>query len=352
MFGFLKKKLKDAVEKISGVAKEAPELEEAEKMKEEKISEPEFVEVIEEKPVTKKPEIEEKEKPSLFRKIKKAISEKKLEEYDLKDILWEMQIGLIESDVAVEVAERISSDLKNTLIGKSIPRKKIGQTVKDSMKKSLKEILALNDLNLMEKIKTKKPLLVLFLGFNGVGKTTTIARIGNLLKKKGLSCIFAAADTWRAGAIQQIEEHGNRLGIKVIKQEYGSDPAAVIFDAKKYAEAHDIDVILADTAGRSHTNVNLVDELKKICRVNKPDLKILVLDALTGNDVVEQAKYFDDAVGADCIIMTKADVYEKGGALLSAAHTIKKPILYLGVGQGYDDLEEFDVDKVVESLIE
>lgn len=295
---------------------------------------------------------EENEKTTLFKKIRKAISEKTIEESDVKDILWDLQIGLIENDVAVGAAEKIAADLRGALVGRSIPKKGIEETVKNSMKKSVKEILDVGEIKLEENIKSNKPFLILFLGFNGVGKTTTIARVGHLLKKKGFNCIFAAADTWRAGAIQQIEEHGNRLDIKVIRQEYGSDPAAIIFDAKKYAEAHDIDVILADTAGRSHTNVNLIDELKKIVRVNKPDLKILVLDALTGNDVVEQTKYFNDAVGADCMIMTKADVYEKGGSILSAVHTIKKPILYLGIGQGYKDLEEFNADKIANNLLE
>ncbi len=295
---------------------------------------------------------EEKEKLSIFKKISRVISEKTIEESDIKGILWDLQIGLIENDVAVGAAEKIASDLKSALIGKSLPKKGIEETVKGSMKKSIREILDAGELNLEKTIRTKKPFLMLFLGFNGVGKTTTIARVGHLLKHEGFSCIFAAADTWRAGAIQQIEEHGSRLGIKVIRQEYGSDPAAIIFDARKYAEAHGIDVILADTAGRSHTNVNLVDELKKIVRVNMPDLKVLILDALTGNDVVEQTKYFNDAVGADCMIITKADVYEKGGSILSAVHTIKKPILYLGVGQGYGDLEEFDVEKVVNGLLE
>lgn len=295
---------------------------------------------------------EEKRKETIFRKIKKTIMEKSLEESDIKDILWELQIGLVENDVAFGAAEKITTDLKNALLGRSIPKKDIESAVKESMKKSVMEILDAGKSDIEEKIKSKKPFLIVFLGFNGVGKTTTIARVGHLLKKKGFECVFAAADTWRAGAIQQIEEHGSRLGIKVIRQDYGSDPAAIIFDAKKYAESHGVDVILADTAGRSHTNVNLVDELKKICRVNKPDLKILVIDALTGNDVVEQARYFDEAVGADGLIITKADVYEKGGSILSAVHTIKKPIFYLGVGQGYDNLQKFDAVKIAEGLLE
>ncbi|MEM7824091.1 MAG: signal recognition particle-docking protein FtsY, partial [Candidatus Aenigmatarchaeota archaeon] len=208
-----------------------------------------------------------------------------------------------------------------------------------------------DSLDLLERIKTKKPFLIVFLGFNGSGKTTTIARVGHMFKQKGISCVFAAADTWRAAAIEQIEEHGQKLGIPVIKQKYGADPAAVIFDAVKHATAKGIQVVLADTAGRSHANLNLMDEMKKIIRVNKPDLKILVLDALTGNDIYEQCKLFNDAVGVDGLIITKADVYEKGGAALSAAWTIKKPLLFLGVGQEYDDLQQFDAEKIVASLL-
>ncbi|MCD6476668.1 MAG: signal recognition particle receptor subunit alpha [Candidatus Aenigmarchaeota archaeon] len=185
-----------------------------------------------------------------------------------------------------------------------------------------------------------------------VHNTTSLAKVGNYLKNNGLKCIFAAADTWRAASIEQIEDHGNRLGIKVIKQKYLADPAAVIFDAVKHAQSNDIDVVLADTAGRSHANKNLMDELKKIIRVNNPNLKIMVIDALTGNDVVEQIKLFDDAVSIDCIILTKTDAYEKGGAILSAAYTSKKPILFLGTGQEYNQFELFDKDKIISNLLE
>jgi fused signal recognition particle receptor len=172
------------------------------------------------------------------------------------------------------------------------------------------------------------------------------------MKKSGLSCVFAAGDSWRAAAIEQLEEHGKNLGIDVIKHKYGADPAAVIFDAVKHAESKRVDVILADTAGRSHANANLMEELKKIIKVNKPDLKILVLDALTGNDIYDQCKLFNDAVGVDGMILTKADVYEKGGAALAASHTINKPILYMGIGQDYKDLEKFDSKKIVEKLLD
>ncbi|MFQ6020496.1 MAG: signal recognition particle-docking protein FtsY [Candidatus Aenigmatarchaeota archaeon] len=353
MFGFLKKKLKESVNKIKNVAKKKEEvIEKIEKeIKEDKI--PEEIEKIEPKlkeeikEVKKKPE----KKKGLIRKIKKAITEKELKDEDLNEVMKDLEISLIQSDVAVEVAEKIIKDLKKELIGKSVKRREIEKIINNSFKKSITEILNVDGYDFLKKVKSKKPFLIVFLGFNGSGKTTTIARIGKLLNKNNLKCVFAAADTWRAASIEQLEEHGRKLGIEVIKQKYLADPAAVVFDAVKHAEAKDIDVILADTAGRSHTNINLMDELKKIIRVNKPDLKILVLDALTGNDIYDQCKMFNDAVGVDGLIITKVDVYEKGGAAISAAYTIKKPLLYLGVGQGYDDLEKFNADKVVKNLL-
>jgi len=390
MFGFLKKKLKDGIEKISKKVKKKEEekIEEAveEIKKEEKIEESkeELVEEVEEaieeelveEPSEKlieeveKPELKEiekikpkiKEKPikkakpkkkiGILQTIRRKVTEKKLEEDDVKDLLEELKKSLVESDVALGVAEKIADDLKANLVGNFIKRKEVEKIIKESFRKSILEILHVETFDLLKKVKTKKPFLIVFLGFNGAGKTTTIARVGYMMKQKGFSCVFAAADSWRAAAIEQLEEHGKKLGIEVIKHKYGADPAAVIFDAVKHAESKNMDVILADTAGRSHANVNLVDELKKIVRVNKPDLKILVLDALTGNDIYDQCKTFDDAVGIDAMILTKADVYEKGGAALSASHTVNKPILYFGVGQKYEDLEKFDANKIVEKLLE
>ena len=379
MFGFLKKKLKEGIEKISKKVKKKEEekIEEAieEIKKEEKIEEPkeELIKEVEEE-IEKEPEIieeaeiveevkpkvkekpkkkpKEKKKIGILKKIKRKVTEKKITEDDLKDMLEDLRMGLIESDVAVEVAEKISDDLKSNLVGEFIKRKQVEKIIRESFRKSILDILDVDGLDLIKKIKSKKPLLIVFLGFNGSGKTTTIARMGHMLKQKDFKCVLAAADSWRAAAIEQLEEHGKKLGLTVIKHKYGADPAAVIFDAVKHAEAKDIDVILADTAGRSHANVNLVDELKKIVRVNKPDLKILVLDALTGNDIYDQCKMFNDAVGVDALIITKADVYEKGGAALSASHTVNKPILYLGIGQNYEDLEKFDPNKIVEKLLE
>ncbi|MDD5416662.1 MAG: signal recognition particle-docking protein FtsY [Candidatus Aenigmarchaeota archaeon] len=387
MFGFLKKKLKESVEKISNVisSKDEPQIEEvSEKIEEIVKEEPKTEEKIIERVIEAEPEVEpteavieeeinienipeepvveekvvrriEKEVPKktgFIQKIKKAISEKELTENDIKDILWELQISLVESDVAVEVAEKIVNDLRTNLIGQSVEKKKIDEIVKNSLKESVKEILNVDSVDLIKQAKQKKPYVIIFLGFNGSGKTTTIARVGHMLKDKGFSIVMAAADTWRAASIEQLEEHGKNLGINVIKQKYGSDPAAVIFDAVKHAKANDIDVVLADTAGRSHANQNLIEELKKICRVNTPDMKILVIDALTGNDVVEQTSTFNDAVGVDAMILTKTDVYEKGGAILSSVHNIKKPILFLGVGQEYKDLKPFDKNEIAKNLME
>ncbi len=293
-----------------------------------------------------------KEEKGIIEKIKSKVTEKKIEEDDVKDILNDFETSLISSDVAVEVSEKIVNDLRNNLVGKFIKRKEIENVIKNSFKDSILDILNVESFDLVEKVKTKKPFLIVFLGFNGSGKTTSIARIGYLLKKNGISSVLAAADCFRAASIEQLEEHGKKLGVEVIKHKYGADPAAVIFDSVKHAQAKNIDVVLADTAGRTHSNVNLMDELKKIIKVNKPDLKILVVDALTGNDVYDQCKMFNDAVGVDAIIVTKADVYERGGATLSASYTIKKPIIYLGVGQNYEDLEKFDSKKIVEKLLE
>jgi fused signal recognition particle receptor len=364
------KKIEEAKETIE-TAKEIEHIEEEklyeesdlfEKKIEEKLIEPELgTEKVKEekkgilgrlfkrKPKAEKPKEVEK---GIIEKIRKKITEKKIEEEDVKDILKDLEMSLISSDVALEASEKIINDLRNNLVGNFIKRGEIENVVKNSFKDSITEILSVESFDLIEKVKSKKPFLIVFLGFNGSGKTTSIARVGHLLKKNGLKCVFAAADCFRAASIEQLEEHGRNLDIEVIKHNYGADPAAVIFDAVKHANAKDIDVVLADTAGRSHANVNLMDELKKIIRVNNPDLKILVLDALTGNDIYDQCKLFNDAVGVDGLILTKVDVYEKGGAAISASFTIKRPILYLGVGQNYENLEKFDSVKIVERLLD
>jgi len=283
--------------------------------------------------------------------VSKKILEKKISEKDLENIVEDLGMSLLEGDVAFEVSEKIKDDLKKNLIGKQVKRGKVKDIIIKTFKDSLSEILDVPKIDLKNIVKKNKPSLFVFLGFNGSGKTTSLAKVGNYLKEKGFSCVFAAGDSFRAASIEQLEEHGKRLNIKVIKHKYGADSAAVIFDAKKHAESKGMDVVLADTAGRSHMDKNLMDELKKLVRVNKPDLKILIIDSLVGNDAVPQAKMFDEAVGVDAVMFTKVDVNEKGGCILSVAHTLKKPILFLGFGQEYSDLKIFKSQEFIENIL-
>ncbi|MBI4170115.1 MAG: signal recognition particle-docking protein FtsY [Candidatus Aenigmarchaeota archaeon] len=291
------------------------------------------------------------EKKSFIAKIVQKIAEKTLDEANINDIVKNLELVLLENDTALEVAEKICADVKNSLVGKSVKRGDVEKVVKDALRTAMLDVMTQEKIDL-EKMAAdrKEPLLVMFLGFNGTGKTTTLAKFGQKFKK--YNPVLAAGDTFRAASIEQLEEHGKKLDIEVVKHKYGADSAAVIFDARKHAQAIGSQLVLADTAGRSHSNVNLMDELKKVVRVNSPDLKLLVLDSVTGNDIYDQARLFNEAVGVDGIILTKADVYDKGGAALSAAYTIKKPILFLGIGQEYQDLKEFVPEEVVENLLE
>jgi len=300
-----------------------------------------------EKPIKK----EEKTKTEKKKGVLGKITEQTIRESDIKDILRDLQIALLENDVSVEVVDKINHDLTKFLGGKVIKRGTLKESVTTALKLSVKSILDQEKIDLVKKIEgSREPFTILFLGFNGVGKTTTLAKTAYMMRD--YNPVIAAADTFRAASIEQLEEHGKALNAKVVKHNYGSDSAAVIFDAKKHAAATGSKLVLADTAGRSHANINLMDELRKIVRVNKPDLKVLILDALTGNDIFDQAKMFDEAVGVDAVIISKTDVYEKGGAALSAAYVLKKPILFLGTGQGYEDIIEFDADTIMEKLFE
>ncbi len=274
-----------------------------------------------------------------------------LDEKKLLNIFFEFETALLESDVALEVSEKITGDLKKELCGTSVKRGGIDRLVRDSIKKSLKEILSKKAEPLEEQISKKRPYVIMFVGVNGTGKTTTVAKVAYLLKKKGFSCVIAASDTFRAGAIEQLERHAENLDVRMIRHEKGADCAAVAFDAVEHARAKGKDAVLIDTAGRMETNTNLMDEMKKIMRVAKPDLVLFVGDALTGNSAVEQAKRFNDAVKIDGIILTKADADAKGGSAISIAYIINKPIYFLGTGQEYGDLVEFDPDWFIDRLI-
>lgn len=298
----------------------------------------------------------EVEKPKLTTatRVKSILAKSvKLSEKDIDSILRDLHVGLLQSDIAMETSEDIIRQLKANLTGKEIEKGKIHEFVQETLKGVLlKTLTPSEDISLIEQIKeSEKPYLILFLGVNGTGKTTTIAKVADYLRRKGFSCVLAAGDTFRAGAIEQIDKHAKNLGIKVISHQKGADAAAVVYDGAAHAKARNIDVVLADSAGRMHTNVNLMDELTKIIRVNKPNLKIFVGDALTGNDALEQAREFNEKVGVDAVILTKMDADAKGGAAISIAHGIKKPILFVGLGQAYSDLKEFDSEWFVKSII-
>ncbi|MEM3370303.1 MAG: signal recognition particle-docking protein FtsY [Candidatus Woesearchaeota archaeon] len=290
------------------------------------------------------------QKRGILTKISDAFTKKTISEEQFEKLFWDLEVSLLENNVAVEVIERIKSGLKGELVNKPLPRSQVEQTIENALKESIKSLFEVEGFDLVSKVREKKPYVILFLGINGSGKTTTIAKIANLLLKNGLSCVLAAGDTFRAAAIDQLEQHAQRLGVKLIKHQYGADSAAVAFDAIKYAEAHGINAVLIDTAGRMHSNTNLMDELKKIVRVAKPDLKIFVGEAITGNDCIEQARSFNEAVGIDAIILAKADIDEKGGTAISISYVTRKPILYLGTGQNYEDLDAFNPEKVVSSI--
>ncbi len=294
--------------------------------------------------------LKETKKQSLFQKLTQTIVTKKISNEQFENYFEDLEMILLENNVAVEVIDKIKDDLKKNLVDKPLERYKIDKIVEDSLKKSIEDVLNVEGFDLIQKIKKKKPFVICFIGINGSGKTTTIAKVAKLLMDHKMSVVIAAADTFRAASIEQLEEHGNRLKVKVIKHDYGADPAAVALDAIKHAEAKNIDVVLIDTAGRQHSNTNLMDEMKKIVRVAHPDLKIFVGESITGNDCVEQAKEFDDAITIDGIILSKADIDEKGGAAISVSYITKKPILYIGTGQNYDDLKKFDSNIVIQSL--
>ena len=258
-------------------------------------------------------------------------------------------MALLENNVSVEVIEKIKVDLKEELVDKPLPRDVL-KKMEETLARTMNEILTFDQIDIIKKSDNKKPFIIAFFGINGCGKTTSIAKLANYLKENGKSVVLAACDTFRAAAIQQLEEHANKLGVKMIKHDYGSDAAAVAFDAVKHAEKHGIDVVLIDTAGRLHSNTNLMAELEKIIRVTNPDLKIFVGESITGNDCIEQARKFNELVEMDGAILTKADIDEKGGAPLSIAYTIKKPILFLGMGQEYKDLEVFNKKLILDRL--
>jgi len=297
---------------------------------------------------------EKREDPTFFNRLKILVREREilLQEKDIEEPLMELEMVLLENDVALPVTDEIIARMKKDLVGR---HRKIGASVDDLVVATLRAALCgvLGDgLDLRDYIREhERPVKILFTGVNGTGKTTTVAKVGHYLQKNGFTVVIGAGDTFRAGAIEQIRTHADRLDIKVIQHQAGADPSAVLFDAVQYAKAHEIDVVLADTAGRFHNRANLMNQLEKIRRVMKPDLVVYVDEAVAGNDAVIRAGEFNRAVGTDAVVLTKADMDSKGGAAISVAHTVGKPILFLGTGQGYDDIMPFTPRTVVDELL-
>ena len=302
---------------------------------------------------SKKEEEKLKVNLSLESKVKGAIlGQVEIKEKDVDDILAELELALLEADVAYEVAGSVVAHIKSSLVGRKVKSGQVQKAVKGAVREALREQLKEEKPDLLALLDTKeKPLKILFVGPNGAGKTTTMAKVADMFLKSGKTVVFSASDSYRAAAIEQTEVHGNRLGLKTIKHDYGADPAAICFDAINYAKAHNIDVVLMDTAGRQETNRNLVDELKKINRIAKPDFKVFVGESIAGNAIVEQVRSFNEAVGLDGVVLTKLDCDAKGGTALSIVKATGVPVLYFGVGQGYDDLIEFDEEFVLSQLL-
>ena len=382
--GFLKRDKKEESEEDSDADLEEESEEEIEEAaEEEEDSQLEAVEGSEEGIPEEEREEEEEEKEeeskkskrSLFRRKKKEesdapededkkeksggflsfIKEKSISEDDVEDILFELELGLLEADVAMDVSSVVVESVKNDLVGQKIKRSSdIEEYTYKALKNAVSKIIDIEGKSMTELLEEKvaqgEPLVVMLVGINGTGKTTTIGKLSNYYIKKGYTPVIAASDTFRAGAIEQVQYHADNLGVKLIKHEKGSDPAAVAFDAVQHARAKGKELVLIDTAGRMQTNTNLMDEMKKIRRVSKPDLVVFVGDALTGNDATEQARKFNEAIDIDGVILTKADADSKGGAALSIGYIIQKPILFLGMGQSYDDIKEYDADWMLEQI--
>lgn len=300
----------------------------------------------------------------MFEKLKSGlkglvtkVTTTELKAENLRPILSDFKMNLVENDVAFPVAERICDEMEKRLdkiqVKRLEDRKKL---VENNLREVLLEImLTKNKIDFWktaeEKRRKNEPFIIAFVGINGTGKTTTIAKVCRLLNKKGYSAVIACSDTYRAGSIEQLEEHARRLGIKMVKHNYGADPAAVAYDTISHAKAHGINVVLIDTAGRMQTNQNLMNELAKVKRVVKPDLTILTLDSLIGNDAVMQAEEFHKCVGIDATILTKVDADVKGGSALSVTYVTQQPILFIGTGQKYDDLQEFNPEKFIQMIL-
>lgn len=378
MFKFFKEKIKEWTKKVSEekIGKEEVKEKPKEKKTKKKLKEEieveekkeELIETVNEiKELENKKEVienrlenlpeEKNEEKIIYQKeskkgfFSKILSSKVLfTEEDFSKHQEELEMLLLENNVAFDVAEKILEDFKNLAIGKEFSKKNFEKEMIELFKEVLSGVL-IEPFDVMEEIKkSEKPYVILFCGINGAGKTTTLSKFAHRLNKEKISCVMAAADTFRAASIEQLKEHSKKLKVPLISLKYGSDPASVGFEAINYAKKNKIDVVLIDSAGRMHTARNLMLEIEKVVRVCKPNLKILIGESISGNDIVSQAKAFEELISLDGVILAKADVDEKGGSAISVGYSIKKPILYLGTGQKYENLEKFDKKKFLDKI--
>jgi len=315
----------------------------------------------------RKPELEVgqvavKETEKLERKVKRGIFEAvretvsgaaEIREGEIGELLEELELGLLESDVALEVADGIRDELKKRVVGAKVPKGKTAEFIREQLKEVLVSLVkSPKAFSIPERVKASaKPVKIMVLGPNGSGKTTTIAKITKMLQDAGFTVAIAASDTFRAAAAEQLIHHGDKLGVKVISGAYGSDPTALAFDAVEYAKAHGIDAVLIDTAGRQDTNINLINQLRKMNRVIAPDMKIYVGESIAGNAIAEQARTFNKEIGLDGVVLTKLDCDPKGGTVVSITKLTGVPIIYVGTGQGYSDIERFDAEKTIGEIL-
>ena len=361
----LEEKLKDMAEEIkeevpqkfeTGLLSYQPDMEAIkEKTDSELLENQQEIETIKEKTeveqLTKKEPLDyEKKEDNFFSKLAKKLSSSKLTKKEFDNLFDEFEITLLENNVALEAVDEIRKTLSEKLIGVEIKKKEVEEKIISSLKETINSIL-IEPPNLIKQIKEKQGVYtIIFFGINGSGKTTSISKLASYLKENKISCIIGAADTFRAASIEQLKKHGENLNIKVISNKYGVDPASVAFDTIKHAKANNVKVALIDTAGRMYTQSNLMKEMEKIVRISNPDLKIFVGESITGNDAIEQAKSFNDSVGIDGIVLTKADVDEKAGTILSVSLITKKPIYFLGTGQKYSDFTPFTKKEILKNL--
>lgn len=337
MFDFLRKAVNSLSEKVLSKAKkkEGRELRESSEREEEK----------------KGREVEVK--IGLGKRVKALITNKvRIEKKDVEDVLEEFLLDLLEADVPLELAEDLQKELEEALVGREVRKEEVNSFVKENLRKILLDKMEdgyfIIDL-ILEKLKEKKPVVVLFFGPNGAGKTTLIAKIAYDMKKRGLKVLMIAGDTFRAGAVEQLSEHGKRLRVDVFRKERGAKPSSVIYEGLQ--KAKDYDLVLVDTAGRQSVNLNLMKELEKIKKVSSPDLSVFVLDSTLGSAAFETLKEYESIVGIDGVVLTKMDLDPKGGVAISVYSSTGKPILGISTGQGYEDLSPFRKEEIVEKIL-